>query len=139
MGNDIENDSCNQSSLVHLYASCASTSTVRWYSGAGLIEAARSVFDRMAKKCLICWSAMIADSAMTDQPQEAIKLCDLDQAKQIHGYNIVQNGFGETVPRNNALIIGVLYVCSHVPVVEEGRKIFNSMVNEYKITPKLCL
>ncbi|XP_042517224.1 pentatricopeptide repeat-containing protein At4g14820 [Macadamia integrifolia] len=106
-----------------------STAMVTAYSKLGKVEVARSVFNQMMEKDLVCWSAMIAGYAESDWPQEGLKLFDemramgikpdqvtmlsvisscaqlgaMDQAKWIHTFTD-ENGFGEILPVNNALI-----------------------------------
>ncbi|KAL0434138.1 UNVERIFIED_CONTAM: Pentatricopeptide repeat-containing protein [Sesamum latifolium] len=43
----------------------------------------------------------------------------------------------ENVEPNWITFVGVLYACSHAGLVEEGQKAFETMVNEYGITPRL--
>ncbi|KAL3505934.1 hypothetical protein ACH5RR_031316 [Cinchona calisaya] len=126
----------------------ASTAMVSGYSKVGLVEAARSIFDQMVEKDLICWSAMISGYADSDQPEEALKLFSemqvsglnpdqvtmlsvisacahlgaLDQAKEIH-VCAENNGFGEALPINNALV-DMYAKCGSL---EEAREVFGRM------------
>lgn len=42
----------------------------------------------------------------------------------------------ENVEPNWITFVGLLYACSHGGLVEEGRRIFHSLTNEYGISPK---
>lgn len=96
--------------LIDMYAKC------------GSLDGAREVFGRMRRKNVISWTSMINAFAVHGDAANALKL--FSQMKE------------ENVDPNWVTFVGVLYACSHAGLVEEGRKIFNSMVNEYRITPK---
>lgn len=96
--------------LIDMYAKC------------GSLDRARRVFDRMRRKNVISWTSMISAFAMHGDANNALKLF-----YQMKAENIQPNG---------VTFIGVLYACSHAGLVEEGRNIFSSMVNEYNISPK---
>lgn len=96
--------------LIDMYAKC------------GSLECAREVFDRLSKKNVITWTTMISAVAMHGDARNALELFH-----QMRAENIEPNG---------VTFVGVLYACSHAGLVQEGRKIFASMENDYKITPK---
>ncbi|KAL7251773.1 hypothetical protein ACSBR1_013601 [Camellia fascicularis] len=96
--------------LIDMYAKC------------GSVEGAREVFNRMRKKNVISWTSMISAFAIHGDASNALKLFHRMKTENINP--------------NGVTFVGVLYACSHAGLVEEGRKIFASMVNEYKITPK---
>ncbi|XP_057489119.1 pentatricopeptide repeat-containing protein At4g14820-like [Actinidia eriantha] len=96
--------------LIDMYAKC------------GSLAGAQEVFSRMHRKNVITWTSIINAFAMHGDAGNALKLF-----YQMKSGNIVPNG---------VTFIGVLYACSHAGLVDDGRKIFASMVNEYGITPK---
>lgn len=97
--------------LIDMYAKC------------GNLLAAKEVFDRMWRKNVISWTSMISAFAIHGDVANAMKY--------FHGMKL------EDVEPNWVTFVGVLYACSHAGLVEAGHKVFESMVNEYRITPKL--
>ncbi|KAF5817352.1 putative tetratricopeptide-like helical domain superfamily, DYW domain-containing protein [Helianthus annuus] len=96
--------------LIDMYAKC------------GELERAKQVFARMHKRNVITWSSMIGAYAVHG---DAINALDLFHEMK-----------SQRVEPNGVTFVGLLYACSHAGLVEEGRKIFASMVNDYDITPK---
>ena len=96
--------------LIDMYAKC------------GSLERARRIFDKMPRKNVISWTCMISAFAMHGDASNALSFFH-----QMKDENIEPNGI---------TFVGVLYACSHAGLVEEGRGIFNSMINEHNITPK---
>ncbi|KAK6146058.1 hypothetical protein DH2020_019927 [Rehmannia glutinosa] len=97
--------------LIDMYAKC------------GSLEEAKRVFDRMHRKNVISWTSMVSAFAVHGDVDNALK--HFQQMKY------------ENVEPNWVTFVGVLYACSHAGLVEEGQKAFESMVNEYGITPRL--
>ncbi|XP_068649934.1 pentatricopeptide repeat-containing protein At4g14820 [Aristolochia californica] len=96
--------------LIDMYAKC------------GSLTVARSVFDNMPQRNVISWTSMITGLAMHGDGLSALSLF-----KQMKGERIEPNG---------VTFVGVLYACSHAGLIDEGRKIFASMINDHHITPK---
>eukprot|EP01018_Ginkgo_biloba_P011240 Gb_08862 [translate_table: standard] len=109
--NGFETDLSVGNSLVAMYAKC------------GSIEIARQVFDRMSKRDVISWSAMIAGYGMHGYGEDALKFFSKMQ----------QTG---TKP-DHITITCVLYACSHSGLLAEGWQCFNCMSRDYGITPKV--
>ncbi|KAL1220661.1 Pentatricopeptide repeat-containing protein [Cardamine amara subsp. amara] len=97
--------------LINMYAKC------------GGLDAARDVFEKMPTRNVVSWSSMINAFSMHGEGSDALNL--FAQMKQ------------ENLEPNEVTFVGMLYGCSHSGLVEEGKKIFASMTNEYNITPKL--
>lgn len=100
-------DTFVNSSLMNLYAKC------------GEIRLARKVFDLSREKDLISWNGMIAAYAHHGVGIEAICLY---KKMQENGYN-----------PNDVTYVGLLSACSHSGLVDEGLKIFESMVKDRSI------
>ncbi|CAI9303182.1 unnamed protein product [Lactuca saligna] len=96
--------------LIDMYAKC------------GALERARGVFARMHTRNVITWSTMIGAYAVHG---EAVKALDLFHQMRL-----------QKVHPNGVTFVALLYACSHGGLVQEGKKMFTSMVNEYNITPK---
>ncbi|EPS64911.1 hypothetical protein M569_09864 [Genlisea aurea] len=97
--------------LIDMYAKC------------GSLHDASEVFIRMHHKNVISWSSMINAFAVHGDAANALKHFTLMKL--------------ENVEPNWITFVGVLYACSHAGLVVEGQKAFESMVEEYRITPKL--
>ncbi|CAL5395446.1 unnamed protein product [Camellia sinensis] len=115
---------------IHIYvnnhgfgeALAVNNALIDMYAKCGSVEGAREVFHRLRKKNVISWTSMISAFAIHGDASNALKLFHRMKTENINP--------------NGVTFVGVLYACSHAGLVEEGRKIFASMVNEYKITPK---
>lgn len=95
--------------LIDMYAKC------------GNLGKARKVFENMPRKNVISWSSMINAFAMHGDANSAIHL--FHKMKE------------ENTEPNGITFIGVLYACGHAGLVEEGQKLFSSMINEHGISP----
>ncbi|KAH7654790.1 TPR-like protein [Dioscorea alata] len=96
-----------ESALVDFYAKC------------GLIDCARRVFIKISARSLISWNAMICGFAQNGHGVEAAKMFD----------EMVQEG----ITPDYISFVAVLFACSHAGLVDEGRKYFRSMTEDYSI------
>ncbi|XP_074567920.1 pentatricopeptide repeat-containing protein At4g14820 [Curcuma longa] len=92
------------------------------YSKCGSLADACRVFNEITGKNVITWTSMITGFALHGNGRSAIALFD-----QMVAEGIMPNG---------VTFISLLYACSHTGLVEEGRRIFQSMVEVYNIEPK---
>eukprot|EP01018_Ginkgo_biloba_P029523 Gb_22658 [translate_table: standard] len=97
------------SALVDMYAKC------------GSIRNAYEVFTNMPKRNEVSWNAMMAGYAQHGRGKEALHLFEQMQ----------QDG----MTPNHITFISVLSACSHVGLVDEGRRYFKSMIRDYNIIP----
>ncbi|KAK9060454.1 hypothetical protein SSX86_021158 [Deinandra increscens subsp. villosa] len=97
------------------------TSLIEMYCKCGSIESALKVFEAIPKKKLGHWTAIVAGLGMHGQAKLALDLF-LEMVK----VNIIPNAI---------TFIGVLNACNHAGLVEDGRRYFNMMVNDYKLEP----
>ncbi|KAK4265451.1 hypothetical protein QN277_026503 [Acacia crassicarpa] len=98
-------------------------SLITMYSRCGAIIEARYIFNEMEpKKDVISWNAMIGGYASHGFAAEALELFELMKSK-VHPTYIS--------------FISVLNACAHVGLVEEGKRQFHSMINEYGIMPRV--
>lgn len=95
---------------------------IEMYAKCGSLERARRIFDKMPRKNVISWTCMISAFAMHGDASNALRF--FHEMKD------------ENIDPNRITFVSVLYACSHAGLVEEGRKIFNSMINEHNIIPK---
>ncbi|PRQ38606.1 putative tetratricopeptide-like helical domain, DYW domain-containing protein [Rosa chinensis] len=120
----------DQAKWVHLYvdkngfggALSVNNALIDMYAKCGSLERARGVFEKMPRRNVITWTTMISAFAMHGDASNALNFFN-----QMKLANVEPNG---------VTFVGVLYACSHAGLVEQGRQIFASMVNEYNITPK---
>eukprot|EP01018_Ginkgo_biloba_P012519 Gb_27057 [translate_table: standard] len=124
------------------------TSLVDMYAKCGSVEDARVVFDRMSKRNVVSWSAMIAGYSQNGHANEAVTLfnelrlqdmkpdsvimvsvlpafaylSDLHQGKCIHGY-IIRSGFESDFVVVTALV-DIYAKCGSIDL---AREVFNKM------------
>lgn len=99
------------SALIDMYAKC------------GKLDRSLLVFFKLHNKNLFCWNAVIEGLAMHGFAEEALAMFG-----RMEGENIKPNGI---------TFISVLGACTHAGLVEEGRRRFLSMKNDYFITPEV--
>ncbi|KAJ4729873.1 Pentatricopeptide repeat-containing protein [Melia azedarach] len=98
-----------ESGLVDLYAKC------------GCVDFAHQIFSQMPVRNLITWNSMISGFAQNGRGGEALRIFD-EMNK-------------EGTKPDHISFIGVLSACSHSGLVNQGRKCFSSMTEEYGIEP----
>ncbi|XP_052198560.1 pentatricopeptide repeat-containing protein At1g08070, chloroplastic [Diospyros lotus] len=97
--------------LIDMYAKC------------GSIDIAINMFKNMVAKDLISWNTIINGLAMHGHGADALSL-----------FSQMKN----TAEKPDAVtFLGILCACSHMRLVEDGFSYFNSMINEYSITPQI--
>ncbi|KAK4355843.1 hypothetical protein RND71_024814 [Anisodus tanguticus] len=96
-------------SLIDLYAKC------------GNIQKASQVFEIADKKDLCCYSTMIAAFANHGVVEKAVYL-----------FEDMQRG---NIEPDEVTFLGVLSACNHGGLVNEGRRYFKQMTEEFKIQP----
>ncbi|CAN1151359.1 Pentatricopeptide repeat-containing protein At1g59720, chloroplastic/mitochondrial [Linum perenne] len=109
---DLARDVLVNNSLVDMYCKC------------GALNMAMQVFERMEKRDLTSWNSMILGLGMHGKGELALEYFD----------NMVEK---ERILPNSVTFVGVLSACNHRFMVNDGRKYFDSMVNEYRIEPRL--
>ncbi|KAK0576177.1 hypothetical protein LWI29_013300 [Acer saccharum] len=97
--------------LIDMFAKC------------GDVENAKSVFHKMASRCIITWTTMISGLAVNGQCREALSLFDRMQSEEIKPDDVI--------------FVAVLSACAHGGLVEEGKWVFEQMVKEYDIRPRI--
>ncbi|KAG5002295.1 hypothetical protein JHK87_023367 [Glycine soja] len=99
------------SSLIDMYAKC------------GSIDRALLVFYKLQTKNLFCWNCIIDGLATHGYVEEALRMFGEMERKRI---------------RPNAVtFISILTACTHAGFIEEGRRWFMSMVQDYCIAPQV--
>ncbi|WVZ61484.1 hypothetical protein U9M48_011347 [Paspalum notatum var. saurae] len=99
------------------------TALIDMYYKCGSLEDAVAVFDGLRDRDVVVWNAMINGYAMHGRSREALETFGQLRAQGLRPTDIT--------------FIGVLNACSHSGLVDEGRRIFESMEREYGIVPKV--
>ncbi|TVU13155.1 hypothetical protein EJB05_40687, partial [Eragrostis curvula] len=99
------------------------TALIDMYYKCGSLEDAVAVFDGLSDRDIVVWNAMINGYAMHGHSREALEMFTQLRAQGLWPTDIT--------------FIGLLNACSHSGLVDEGRKFFQSMEQEYGIVPKI--
>ncbi|XP_058097601.1 pentatricopeptide repeat-containing protein At3g62890-like [Magnolia sinica] len=99
------------------------TALIDMYAKCGCIELSRQLFHEMPQKDVFVWNAMICGLAIHGLGAEAVKL--------------FQRFTHEGLRPMNVTFVGVLSACSHAGLVSEGRRYFESMMEDYGIEPEM--
>ncbi|KAL5580914.1 hypothetical protein UlMin_013356 [Ulmus minor] len=99
------------STLVTMYARC------------GKLELGQHVFDQMDKRDVVSWNSLISSYGIHGYGRKAIQIFN----------DMIRHG----VSPNHISFISVLGACSHAGLVEEGKMLFDSMVKEHRMYPKM--
>ncbi|KAK6157259.1 hypothetical protein DH2020_011507 [Rehmannia glutinosa] len=97
-----------------------STALIDMYAKCGSVESARKVFNRIAYKDVVVWSAMIMGYGLHGWGREAI--------------NLFSEMKDAGVRPNDVTFLGLITACSHSGLVEEGWEFFLSM-KDYGVEP----
>ncbi|KAK4377674.1 hypothetical protein RND71_003970 [Anisodus tanguticus] len=108
---------------LHSYIDRRCVSQGDLYCKCGNLESASDVFNKMSERDVVAWSAMVMGSSMNGQNRTAL--------------NFFYRMKDESERPNDATILGVLCACVHAGLVDEGRKCFYFMSEEFGLTPKL--
>eukprot|EP01018_Ginkgo_biloba_P033672 Gb_37465 [translate_table: standard] len=101
----------------------AGTAIIDMYAKCGSIKNARQVFDKMPRRNVVSWNAMIAGYAMHGHGKEALQAFCLMREMGLKP--------------NHITFTGVLSACSQAGLVDEGWHYFDIMTQNYCITPHM--
>ncbi|KAK3138629.1 hypothetical protein QOZ80_5AG0371330 [Eleusine coracana subsp. coracana] len=104
-------------------AICVSSALVSMYARKGSIESAQSVFLSQTDRDLVSWNSMISGYAQHGYSKKA-----LDTFRQMEAEGVEMDGI---------TFLAVIIGCTHVGLVEEGQRCFDSMVRDHKINPSM--
>ncbi|KAL6139331.1 hypothetical protein ACLB2K_064608 [Fragaria x ananassa] len=107
----IEVDVILRTALVDMYAKC------------GEIDVALRLFSKAINRDSQMWNVMITGLAMHGCGKQALELFEEMQR--------------QGVKPNDITFIGLLHACSHAGLVADGKKIFEKMVHEFGLAPKV--
>eukprot|EP01018_Ginkgo_biloba_P013032 Gb_17734 [translate_table: standard] len=104
-------------------AICVENALVTMYSECGSIEDAHIVFKKKSERDVVSWNVMISAYAQHGLGKEVLQMFE----------EMCQSG---TKP-DNITLIAILSACSHVGLVDEGCRYFDTMNEHYGITPRM--
>ncbi|GAB4827074.1 hypothetical protein Ancab_033957 [Ancistrocladus abbreviatus] len=107
----------------HFSDQCVANALVDMYAKCGALFLARLVFDLIPCKDLTSWTIMIAGYGMHERGDKAI--FTFDQMSDAG------------VKPNEASFTSILCACAHSGLLDEGRKFYDIMRNDYTIEPQL--
>eukprot|EP01018_Ginkgo_biloba_P025976 Gb_06693 [translate_table: standard] len=90
------------------------TSLIDMYTKCGSVEDARHVFDKMSRRNVVSWTAMIAGYAQNGYSSEALSL--------FHQMAIAN------VPLDSVTLVSALLACAHVGALQQGRWIHDYII-----------
>eukprot|EP01018_Ginkgo_biloba_P026787 Gb_37517 [translate_table: standard] len=90
------------------------TALIDMYTKCGNMEIARQLFDKMPKRNVVSWNAMIAGYAQNGHANEAWKL--------FH-----QMQLAEEIP-DSVTMVSVLQACAHLGVLEQGKRVHDYVI-----------
>eukprot|EP00253_Pinus_taeda_P011617 PITA_11617 len=99
------------------------TALIDMYAKCGNIDFAQRAFDKISKRDVIPWSAMIAGYGMHGHCEEALHLFS----------KMINIG----IRPDHITFQSVLSACSDAGLVDEGMRYFDSMIQDYCITPSV--
>lgn len=101
------------------------TALIDMYGKCGKVEVARSIFDRMEEKNLVCWNAMILGHCLHGNPEDGLHLfadmisrTELDSEIQVDG-NVHLDRRQRVLP-DEITYVGVLCACARGGLLAEG-------------------
>ncbi|XP_028793519.1 pentatricopeptide repeat-containing protein At4g04370-like [Neltuma alba] len=99
------------------------TALVDMYSKCGHLDAAQNCFNKMPCQDLVSWGAIIAGYGYHGKGETALTLYS----------EFLRSG----MKPNNVIFLSVLSSCSHNGLIDQGLNIYQSMTEDFGITPNL--
>ncbi|XP_037409479.1 pentatricopeptide repeat-containing protein At5g66520-like [Triticum dicoccoides] len=99
------------------------TALVDMYAKCGEVQLGMEVFEGMKDKNVLAWTTMIKGLAMHGRGSDSLTLFSQMESSGVKPDDIA--------------FIGALCACTHTGLVDKGRELFNSMVSNYGIKPKI--
>lgn len=100
-----------------------SSALVDMYGKCGIIDDAEMMFDDVRSRDTVIWNTMISGYSQHGEADKALRAF----SKMIN----------EKLSPDEVTFLGILSACSHMGLVEEGKKYFCSMSESYGITPSI--
>ncbi|XVE60006.1 hypothetical protein DITRI_Ditri05aG0091900 [Diplodiscus trichospermus] len=97
---------------------------ITMYAKCGSLRNAEKVFRTLRRRNIISWNAIITGCGMHGRGYDAILAFS----------QMLEDGFQP----NEVTFISILSACSHSGMIEEGLQLFDSMVQDFNVTPRLA-
>ncbi|XP_021278011.1 pentatricopeptide repeat-containing protein At3g16610-like [Herrania umbratica] len=97
---------------------------ITMYARCGSMQSAERIFKTLPRRNIISWNAIIAGYGMHGRGSDAILAFS----------QMLEDGYYP----NEVTFISILSACSHSGMIEEGLRLFDSMVQDFHITPQLA-
>lgn len=116
------------------------TSLIDMYSKCQKVKVARSVFDRLLEKNLVCWNSMILGHCLHGNPEDGLHLFeDMISSTKLDGeVELVHSGRSQTLLPDEITFVGILCACTRAGMLARGRSYFHQMVNLFGIRPNFA-
>ncbi|WMV15773.1 hypothetical protein MTR67_009158 [Solanum verrucosum] len=136
----LEEDVYIYNTLVHMYAKC------------GCFGISRGMIDGLIEDDVIAWNALLSVYAERGLFELARELFDEMPVKNVESWNFLVSGnhgylddalktfnelIADGIKPNEVTFVSVLSTCSQGGLLSEGRRMFELMINEYRIQPTL--
>ncbi|KAL3528419.1 hypothetical protein ACH5RR_007741 [Cinchona calisaya] len=122
---ELNADLCLNNALINMFVKCGDTGK------------AKMLFDNMKNKDVTTWTSMIVGHAIHGQAEEALKLFAAMEQENKAMSNKKCSCKGHLIVPNDITFIGVLMACSHAGMLEEGKRYFILMTEEFALKPRL--
>ena len=120
------------------------TSLIDMYSKCARVDIARVIYDRMTKRNLVCWNAMILGHCIHGNPEDGVKLFEemVDGIQSEDGEINLEKGIkrieGQGLIPDEITFIGVLCACARQGLLAEGRNYYSQMIDTFHIKPNFA-
>ncbi|WOK99457.1 hypothetical protein Cni_G08169 [Canna indica] len=119
------------------------TALVDMYSRCGRVDVARRVFERMPKRNLVCWNAMIVGHCIHGDPIDGLELFTTMVGKDVgtdHKDTTTTNSHVETttISPDEVTFIGLLCACARGGLLAKGKEYFEQMTKLYNLKPSFA-
>ncbi|KAJ9703796.1 hypothetical protein PVL29_005181 [Vitis rotundifolia] len=120
------------------------TALIDMYSKCERVDVARVVYDRMTKRNLVCWNAMILGHCIHGNPEDGLRLFEemVDGIRSEDGEINLDKGIkrieGQGLIPDEITFIGVLCACAREGLLAEGRSYYSQMINTFHIKPNFA-
>nr|XP_027121861.1 putative pentatricopeptide repeat-containing protein At1g74400 [Coffea arabica] len=114
-----------KNALINMYVKC------------GDIGRAKELFDNLKRKDVTSWTSMIVGYAVHGQAEDALRLYAAMEKESKSMTNKKCSHKAHLIIPNDVTFVGVLMACSHAGMLEEGKKYFRIMTEEFGLKPRL--
>ncbi|KAK7855817.1 pentatricopeptide repeat-containing protein [Quercus suber] len=105
------------------------------YMNCGDEASARTLFESCTNRDLISWNSIIANYINDNQVHEALLLFNrMISEVEPNPVTIIKEGYQP----NGVTFLSVMSACSHSGLLEKGLELFQSMIQDFNITPELA-